>query len=333
MECLTLTVAGDRAPDPRERASAEQLLSAWNETLNTAEVGRRCGISKNSVRKRLIRLGVDVSVAREARRVWSDQQKSYVRRYYKRLATPRIAAKVGKSTEQVHGMARILGLATPRERTIADFDRDELRLVLDDFKKSKLSVQNFCNQRGHRKSTFSPVMAAAFGKEYEAIVEANWPKNTWYVRGRRVELAVRKELEAKGYPHVVRSFRSRGVADLTAVGRGGTLLVQVKRGGYVAPVEHDVLWELAQAAGATPVLAGMPDGRNKRYWVLTDRINEYRCPAGHLAPATAYAKSEACPHCGGAIERIRTAKRNYRPLQEINLPWSPLDQQPARAAA
>lgn len=321
-----------RQADPRERASAEQLLAAWNDSFNTAEVGRRCGISKNSARKRLIRLGIDVSAAKEARRVWSDQQKTYLRRYYKRLSTTQIADKLDKSTEQVHAMARILGLATLRDRTIADFDHDELRRVFEDFKKSKLSVQNFCNQRGHRKSTFCRVMSAAFTTEYEAVVEANWPKNTWYVRGRRVELAVRKELEANGYPHVVRSFRSRGIADLTAVGPGGTLLVQVKRGGYLAPVDHDVLWELAQVAGATPVLAGMPDGRNKRYWVLTDRINEYRCAAGHRAPAAAYSKGQPCQHCGSALERARTAKRNYRPLEEIALPWSPFDQQRARVA-
>jgi Holliday junction resolvase len=140
-------------------------------------------------------------------------------------------------------------------------------------------------------------MRRFFHDDYIKIVEANWPKNTWYVRGRRFEWTCGKHMKANGFPHVVRSTFSRGVADLTAVGKDGSLLIQCKRGGYMRPEEHDELWRAAQECGGTPILAGMPDGRNKRFWILTGPIYE---------------------EIDG--ERVRVAPRNKRPLREITFP-------------
>jgi Holliday junction resolvase len=280
-------------PRPRSRFSDEAILAAYRKhgkvSLAAAEVGASC----STIRRRLRRLGVfsgdPLKYQRRPPQPWTEEEVEMLRREYARFRDSGrlsdLASRLGRDKCAVITKARGLGLQ--RKSLWKHITNEEARAVFDAFKRSRLSVGNYCTREGYGPG-FGQTMRRFFPEEYNDWVEAMWPKETWYVRGRQFELNVRKHLERNGYPHVVRSFRSRGIADLTAVGPAGTLLVQCKRGGYLRPVDHNELWELAHRCGATPLLAGLPDGRNKRFWVLTG------------------------PH----------TRRGHRPIREITFPYS-----------
>ena len=80
-----------------------------------------------------------------------------------------------------------------------------------------------------------------------------------YAAGRRVEYAVRDDLEANGYA-VVRAASSKGPADLVAFKAGQVLLVNVKRARVPAPAERLALLKVAAMLPgvAVPILARKP---------------------------------------------------------------------------
>jgi len=84
---------------------------------------------------------------------------------------------------------------------------------------------------------------------------------TNYQRGAAFERKVAKDLEGYGYV-TVRSAGSHSPADVIAMHYGYIACVQCKADGRLDPDEWNELWEFAQSAGGTPVMAEpCKDGR------------------------------------------------------------------------
>ena len=74
-----------------------------------------------------------------------------------------------------------------------------------------------------------------------------------YRNGGDLERAAKKHLETEGY-YVVKSAGSKGLADLVALKRGETLLIQCKTRGTMTRAARMALRMLALRVGATPLL-------------------------------------------------------------------------------
>ena len=84
---------------------------------------------------------------------------------------------------------------------------------------------------------------------------------TNYQRGAAFERKVAKDLEGYGYV-TVRSAGSHSPSDVIAMQYGYIACVQCKADGRLDPDEWNELWEFAQLAGGTPVMAEpYKDGR------------------------------------------------------------------------
>ena len=80
-----------------------------------------------------------------------------------------------------------------------------------------------------------------------------------YSRGANFERAVKELFEGMGWPLVIRSAGSHGVADLVALRRGSrTQLISCRIHGKLGPLERESLCEAAKAAGAIPMMAHRP---------------------------------------------------------------------------
>lgn len=285
-----------------QKATDKEVRDAYRLTQSVYQAAALLEMAPPTVYERLRKLNVELTGHQRGKRWegkggWREAEKRRLRRefavYRDQRRLPELARRMRRSVDSINGMATELGLERKSCIQWTRMTEADARVWFDDFCASKVCILNYCRRRGISNTTaFSRTMHRHFDDEFCEAVERAFPKRTWYARGRHFELTVRKELEKNGYPHVVRSFLSRGVADLTAVGPGGTLLVQCKRGGYMSPAEHNDLWRATidedGKSFATPILAGLPDGRKRRYWVLTG------------------------PH----------TKRGFRPLREITLPWS-----------
>jgi hypothetical protein len=271
----------------RDQLTDQQILDAWNKSGSAYQVAETFGVGPVTAYEWLAALGIEVQ---EKKRWAKREDERLIREYESYREESRVeelARKMKRSPAAVMLRARKLGLSR-RNRDWRAMTDESGRELLDDFIKSKLSVQNFCERRGLKQDFFSRTMTRLFGDEFRDAVESNWPKNTWYVRGRDFERRSRKLLERNGFPHVIRSYRSQGPADLTAIGPFGSLLVQCKRGAYMKPGEHNTLWERAVQSGGIPILTGMKDGRRIRVWVLVGRhegnrkrpLREIRFPLG-----------------------------------------------------
>lgn len=78
-----------------------------------------------------------------------------------------------------------------------------------------------------------------------------------YAQGKRLEAKVIEALRQAGFV-TMRSAGSKGVVDVMAVRPGELLFVQVKRTRPPGPEEWNKLVDLAEWAGATPILATCP---------------------------------------------------------------------------
>lgn len=87
--------------------------------------------------------------------------------------------------------------------------------------------------------------------------------------GKRTENLARAVLHEAGWI-TLRSWMSRSPADLVAMKAGSVpLLIQVKKGGYMTPLERLGLWNMAQAAGAVPVLCRMESDGTLTFHTMT----------------------------------------------------------------
>lgn len=103
--------------------------------------------------------------------------------------------------------------------------------------------------------------------------------NQDYRRGGDLERAVKTELEASGYRLVIKSAGSKGRADIVALKRGETLIVQCAVSAYKSPADRRELRRLADelaVPGLTvrPLIAGWHKigraARTVRYLEVTD---------------------------------------------------------------
>lgn len=91
-----------------------------------------------------------------------------------------------------------------------------------------------------------------------------------YRLGTAFEHRTADKLRLAGYT-VIRAAGSHGKADLVAVKPGLVVFVQCKRKGALGTVEWNDVFDLAQVAGALPVMAQMPGPRGVAFYILNDR--------------------------------------------------------------
>jgi Holliday junction resolvase len=90
-----------------------------------------------------------------------------------------------------------------------------------------------------------------------------------YRVGRATENKARAVLHRAGYV-TLRSWMSRSPADLVALKAGEpSLLIQVKKHGYMLPLEREALVAMADQAGATPVLCRMESDGTLTFHAMT----------------------------------------------------------------
>ena len=83
---------------------------------------------------------------------------------------------------------------------------------------------------------------------------------TQYQRGANFEREVKKYLEEMGY-YVMRSAGSKGLADLIALKKGKTLLIQCKISGDISPKEFNAFTDLGRKLGVSTTLAKKVKGK------------------------------------------------------------------------
>lgn len=105
-------------PSPWNEERDEQLAAFWRDGLTTAEIGRRLGVSKNSV----IGRGHRLQLARRASTInvtlsqpWTEADDALLRRIYGGfLTTAEIGARMGRSVASISYRASNLGLVAGR---------------------------------------------------------------------------------------------------------------------------------------------------------------------------------------------------------------------------
>lgn len=91
----------------------EKILRELYPSAGPAACATRLGRSRNAVRVRAQKLGLQRSHTVGRGRPWTPQEEEYLRRYYRRLPAREIAAELGRTTSAVHTRARRLDLARP----------------------------------------------------------------------------------------------------------------------------------------------------------------------------------------------------------------------------
>jgi hypothetical protein len=105
-------------PSPWAEERDEQLADFWRDGLTTIEIGRRMGISKNSVigrahRMQLARRASPINVT--LAKPWAEEDDAYLRRVYGGFLTAaEIGARMGRSTHAIAYRAATLGLVAGR---------------------------------------------------------------------------------------------------------------------------------------------------------------------------------------------------------------------------
>lgn len=82
-------------------------------------------------------------------------------------------------------------------------------------------------------------------------------------RGIYLERRVAEILSARGW-YTIRAAGSHGIADVVALRRGESVLVQCKTGGVIGGTEWNRLHDLAEVLGAVPVVAQYDSDTHRR---------------------------------------------------------------------
>jgi hypothetical protein len=180
-----------------------------------------------------------------------------------------LAAELGCTRVMLHRHAQLLEVheASPPPRAFERLTPEVARGLLERFRHGRGGVGEWCLRRGYSVAEFSTGMERALGDEYRQVVLTKRRPNTSRL-GRSLEWRVRDVLVGAGY-RVMRAAASRGAADFIAVRRDGNLMVQVRRGGFLAPAEWNELIELAEAGRMTAVLVSSPLGGELHWYRLT----------------------------------------------------------------
>jgi len=257
-----------------QRASAAELIAAYEKTGSVHKAAAILGMCGASVHERLVRLGVKLNFPK-----WTATDNERLRRDYARYVCngnlDSLAASFGRTKPFICRKARILGLTNikrekPWNQTWKAMTTEEITGLFDKFKESRLGLGAFCKANGFDALGFSRVMKREFPDEWEHVIESKVPRQTMYRLGRQVEYAVRDALKKAGF-FTLRSPRSGGPVDVIAIRRGLILLIQCKRSLGLGPSEWNDIFNLADSVGAIAILAGRPTGRGLVYYQLTGR--------------------------------------------------------------
>ena len=256
------------------RVTDQQLLSAYEDCGNVHEVGRRLGIHGSSAHERLTKLGVvkPINSFTEAERERLVRDYAIYRAHGK---VSDLAAELGRTVQFLSRQARALGLTDASADKIwkghwKHMSDEAARVLMDDFKTSPLTLSQFCEKHGYSTDGLHLALKKRWPDEWDHVIEAKVPASTMYRLGRAVEYRFKELMEAEGYV-VMRSPASKSPVDLVAIKPGQVLFVQCKRSGSLPPKEWNALYDLAESAGALPIMAERPLPRVYRYWLLTAR--------------------------------------------------------------
>jgi len=146
-------------------------------------------------------------------------------------------------------------------------EADVLELI-DQWRGSHLPLHVFSKDVKIGKNTLSKLFKKFLPAEYEAFTEINIGRGSnKYKKGRAFEYLVRDHFKQKGY-FVLRSPRSRGLADLIAIKKGELLFIQCKLWGGMNRNEQKDLFELAESVGAKAMLASKSKWRSRELKII-----------------------------------------------------------------
>lgn len=254
------------------KVSDEVLLEAYARLGSVYRVGDEVGIRGSSVHERLVALGANKSI-----NVFTEAERDLLRRdyvIYRDLGQlSKLAERMDRTVPFLARQARALGLTDPRAAKSWNarwkyLTEEQAALLMDDFKRSRLGLNQYLAKKGWPDDGFRAALRGHFPDEWDMVIESKAPRQGKYRLGRAVEYRVRDDLRKRGW-FVMRSPASKSPIDLVAVRTGDVLFIQVKRSMALPPKEWNELLEVAEPAGAIPLLAGSPTGRGLVYFRLT----------------------------------------------------------------
>lgn len=254
------------------RVADEVLVESYARLGSIDRVGAEVGLNRATVHSRLVRLGANRPI-----NVFTEEERDRLRRdylLYKDLGkVSQLAESMGRTAAFLSRQARALGLTDasrpkPWLGKWKYLDEEQAALLLDDFKASRLGLNQYLAKKGWPDDGFRDAIQRYFPDEWDAVIESKQPRQTMYRLGRAVEYRVRDHLRKLGW-FVLRSPASKSPLDLVAVKAGRIVFIQAKRSLAMAPKEWNAFYELATGVGAEPVMAGSPTGRGLVYYRLT----------------------------------------------------------------
>ncbi len=248
------------------------LLESYGRLGNVHRVGLEVGLNHSTVHDRLTKLG-----AQKRLNVFTEAERDILRRdyvLYRDLGkVADLAERMDRTVQFLSRQARALGLTDPAAKKPwlgrwKYLTEEQVALLLDDFKRSRLGLDQYLASKGWPDDGFRSAIQRYFADEWESVIESKAPRQSAYRLGRAVEYRIRDHLRKLGW-FVMRSPASKSPLDLIAVRAGGVLFIQAKRSLALGPKEWNQVYELATSVGAIPIMAGSPTGRGLTYLRLT----------------------------------------------------------------
>lgn len=259
-----------------------QIIKAYKETGNVWRAGELLGMKGGTVHYRLKKLGIET----KNKKFTPDEKEVLKRRYvlYRDNGElEKLASEMGRTKQFLCRQAGLLGLTDSNYKRLwggkwNHMQVDEAELLFEQFKKSRLGYNQFCEKHRLGKNGFYNTMKKFFPDEWEHVIELKTPKQSLYRLGRQVEYSVRDDFKKHGWPIALRSPASRSPVDITAIRAGVVALVQCKRSMDTLVEEWNKIYDLAESVGAIPLIAGRPTGRGLVYWLMLDRKDGTKRP-------------------------------------------------------
>jgi Holliday junction resolvase len=254
-----------------QRVADATLLEAYERLGSVDLVGAEVGLNRSSVHERLVKLGANKPINVFTVAEFDRLRRDYL--LYRDLGQlSKLAVSMGRTVAFLARQARTLGLTDPSRPKpfLAKWKyltEEQVALLLDDFKRSRLGVGQYTAKKGWDAEGFTNAVRRYFADEWDAVIESKAPRQGMYRLGRAVEYRVRDHLRRLGY-FVLRSPASKSPLDLVAIAPGVVLFVQAKRSLALSPKDWNELLALAVSVSAVPILVGQPKGRGLDYFRL-----------------------------------------------------------------
>jgi len=244
------------------------MIKLYEQLKSVHKVGKILKVSGDTIHQRLLKLGKlnpSDHFTKEELKIIKNEYLLY--RDFGKLSE--FSNKLNRQKTSICRAAKRLGMTDQKHQRIYAgkwkyMDEQTARMLMDNFKKSSLTLGRYCKKKGFSETGFWQTMNKYFPDEYEPVIESKQPHESLYRYGRRFEYRIKKDLKEKGY-FVLRSPASRSPIDLVAIRKGIILFVQCKVGGALPVKEWNELWELSKGTGATPILASRIGYREFKY--------------------------------------------------------------------